>query len=133
MSAAFLAWWTAAHRSTDLLFLPPVAAIGPWWSTVYVPLMVLLLASMAVKSVVLVRPDWTGFRLGAGLITTAAGVAIALYVLLSAGPLVTGVEAGGGALAGILDSLLRWSIGVAVVIVATTTAFETWRWVRSRR
>ncbi len=131
VSAAVLGWWSAAHRAPDLLFLPPAVAVGPWWESIYLPLAALLLVSITVKAVVLVRPDWTGFRLGAGLLTTAAGTAIALFVLWSE-PLVTGSGAGGERLAGILEPLLRWSIGVAVVIAVTTTAFELWRYVRSR-
>ncbi|HOC18968.1 MAG TPA: hypothetical protein PKK95_11900 [Vicinamibacterales bacterium] len=132
VSAAFLGWWTAAHRSPDLLFLPPVVALGPWWASVYLPLAALLLVSIVVKAVILVRPDWTGFRLAAGLLTTAAGTAIALFVAWSE-PLLTGSGAGGEKLAGILESLLRWSIGVAVVIAVTTTALEAWRYLRARR
>ncbi|MBP1636208.1 MAG: hypothetical protein H6Q10_2782 [Acidobacteria bacterium] len=132
VTAAFVAWWTAAHRSTDLLFLPPVVALGPWWPGIYLPVLALLLASLAIKSVILVRPDWVGFRLGAGLAATAAGVAIGLFVLWSS-PLVAGNGAGGEALAGLLDSLLRWTIGVGLVIVVASTAFEAWSFVRGRR
>lgn len=132
VSAAFLGWWTAAHRSPDLLFLPPAVTLGPWWWSIHLPLTALLLVSIVVKAVVLVRPDWTGFRLGAGLVTTAAGTAIALSVMWSE-PLLTGSGAEGERLAAILASLLRWSIGVAVVIAVTTTAFEAWRYLRARR
>jgi hypothetical protein len=118
VTAAFLVWWNAAHRSPDLLFLPPGVALGSWWSSVYLPLLVLLLVSVAVKSVLLVRPDWTGLRLGAGLLTTSAGTAIALFVLW-AEPLVTGTGEGGEKLASILASLIRWSVGVAIVIDVT--------------
>lgn len=131
VSAAVLGWWTAAHRAPDLLFLPPAVELGPWWASIYIPLAALLLVSIGVKAVILVRPDWTGVRLGAGLLTTAAGTALALFVLWSE-PLVTGAGAGGEKLAGILEPLLRWSIGVAVVIAVTTTAFEIWRYVRAR-
>ena len=134
VDAVFVTWWTAVHRSTDLLLMPPILELGPAWPAFYLPVLLVVLASMAVKCVVLVRPDWTVFRLNAGLLVTAAGVGVAALVL-RAGPLVVPGQSGPEArqLALLLNSVLRWSIGVAVVITILTTALEFWRWNRVRR
>lgn len=134
VDAVFVTWWTAVHRSTDLMFLPPLLALGPAWPTFYLPVLLVVLASMAVKCVVLVRPDWTLFRLNAGLLVTAAGVGVAALVL-RAGPLVVAGQPGPQAqqLAALLNSILRWAIAVTIVITIVTTALEFWRWNRARR
>ena len=134
VDAVFVTWWTAVHRSSGLLQLPPVLDLGPAWPTFYLPVLLVVLASMAVKSVVLVRPDWTVFRLNAGLLVTAGGIAVAALAL-RAGPLVVPGQPGPEAqqLAALLNTVLRWSIAVAVVIAMLTTAFDFWRWSRARR
>ena len=87
VDAVFVTWWTAVHRSTGLMQLPPVLELAPAWSTFYLPVLLVVLASMAVKSVVLVRPDWTVFRLTGSLLVTAGAMAVAALVL-RAGPLI---------------------------------------------
>ncbi len=134
VDAVFVTWWTAVHRSTGLMQLPPVMELAPAWSSFYLPVLLVVLASMAVKSVVLVRPDWTVFRLTGSLLVTAGSMAVAALVL-RAGPLILPGQPGLEAqhLSGLVDSVLRWSIAVAVVIAVLTTAFDIWRWVRVRR
>jgi hypothetical protein len=132
--AVFVTWWTAVHRSTDLLQLPPVLRLAPSWSTFYWPVLVMVLASMLAKCVVLVRPDWSVFRLGAGLLVTAGGIAVA-GLALRAGPLVLAGQAGPDAqrLSELLNLVLRWSIAVAIVVALLTTAFDIRRWGRDHR
>jgi hypothetical protein len=132
--ALFVTWWTAVHRSTDLLQVPPVLQLAPSWATFYWPVLLMVLASMVVKCVVLVRPDWSIFRLGGGLLVTAGGIAIAGLVL-RAGPLVLPGQPGLQAqqLSDVLNLVLRWSIAIAVVIAVLTTASDAWRWARARR
>jgi hypothetical protein len=134
VDAVFVTWWTAVHRSADLLRLPPVLQLGPAWPAFYGPVLLLVIVSMAVKCVVLVRPDWALFRLNARLVLTAAGIGVAAFVL-RAGPLVVAGQPGAEArqLAMLLDSVLRWSIGVTVVIAIVKTALELRRWDRARR
>jgi hypothetical protein len=134
VDAVFVTWWTAVHRSTGLMRLPPVMELAPAWSSFYLPVLLVVLASMAVKSVVLVRPDWTVFRLTGSLLVTAGGMAVAALVL-RAGPLILPGQPGLEAqhLSRLVDSILRWSIAVAVVIAVLTTAFDIWRWVRAAR
>jgi hypothetical protein len=134
VDAVFVTWWTAVHRSTELLLIPPSLNLGPAWPAFYLPVLVVVLASMAVKCVVLVRPDWTLFRLNAGLLVTVAGIALAVVVLRAA-PLVVPGQPGPEAqyLAMLLNSVLRWAIAVTVVITIVTTALEFWRWDRARR
>jgi hypothetical protein len=132
--AVFVTWWTAVHRSTGLLHMPPLLDLAPAWPGFYLPVLLVVLASMAVKSVVLVRPDLSVFRLAAGLLVTAAGIAVAGLVL-SAGPLILPGQPGHEAerLAEVVNAVLRWSVGIAVVISLVTTAFDIWRWVRGRQ
>jgi len=132
--AIFVAWWMTLRGSAGVMRLPPVVALAPAWTAAYLPVLLVVLASMAAKSVVLIRPDWTDFRLGSGIVTTTAGVIVA-GLLLRAGPLILPGEAGIEAqeLARILSSLLRWSISIGVVIAVVTTGFDVRRWVRNRK
>jgi hypothetical protein len=134
VDAVFVTWWTAVHQSADLLRLPPVLQLAPSWPTLYWPVLVMVLASMLAKCVVLVRPDWSVFRLGAGLLVTAGGIAVA-GLALRAGPLVLPGQPGSDAqqLSELLNMVLRWSIAAAIVIAVMTTAFDIWRWGRNRR
>jgi hypothetical protein len=130
----FVVFWTWLYRSDGTFSLPPAVGLAPVWSGFYLPVLLTVLASMAAKCVTLVRPDMTRFRLASGVILTGAGVTVAA-LLLSAGQLVLPLDPGNDAtkLARILDSVIRWSIGVGVLVVIVETAVEAWRWVRSRR
>lgn len=131
IDAVFVAWWTAIHRSGELLQIPPLLQLAPAWHSFYLPVLLVVLASMAVKSVVLVRPDWTLLRLNGGLLVTAGAIAVAVLAL-RAGPLILAGQPGPDAqhLAAFLDAVLRWSIAVAVVVAILTTAWDFWRWHR---
>lgn len=132
ISAAFVTWWVALRDSWGVAGLPPGLALSPAWSAFYLPVLLVVLASMLEKCVVLVRPDWTGFRLAGNVALTAVGVLIAAWVL-SAGPLFLAADAGQAErLARLLNSLLRVSIAIGVLISVATTAAHVWRWARSR-
>jgi hypothetical protein len=134
-STAFVAVWAAlpywqwlrtlAHSGLEL---------APAWSSFYLPVLVVVLVSMAAKSVTLVRPDLATFRFVANLATTTAGLVV-LTMLLGAGDLVVAstsdprVEG----LARVVNMALRVSFVVAIVINVVTTALDVWRYARSRR
>lgn len=132
--AAFTTWWVALREWSGLMRLPPTISMAAPWTAFHLPVLLVLLASMAERCVVLMRPDWTGFRLTANVALTTVGIAIALLVL-RAGPLFVPGEPGLPAeeLASILNSLLRWGIGVGVVIAVAATGADVWRWLRSRK
>jgi hypothetical protein len=134
VSAVFATWWVALHDSSGMLHLPSAVLLSPAWSAFYLPILFLILASLLSKCVTLVRPDWSGFRVASGALCTAAGVAIAVW-LLSSGPMFLPARAGHDAetLARILNSGMWWGIGVGVAIAIATTGWELWRWLRGRR
>lgn len=132
--AVFATWWVALRGSPQLMNLPPVIALAPAWAAFYWPVLLVVLASMVTKCVVLVRPDWTGFRMSANIALTLVGITIAV-ILLRAGPLFLPGEAGGEAreLARLLNSVMRWGIAVGVSIALVITGADVWRWLRHRR
>jgi hypothetical protein len=134
LSTAFVAWWAAMPYFS---FLQPLSTAGlglaPAWSAFYVPILVVAIASVAVKAFVLVRPEARTFRLLAGLAITAASLVI-LIMLLRAGDLVVfdGSNPRLQKLADVVNMALRVSFVVAIVVNAVTTAIEAGRYVRAR-
>ena len=131
----FVLWWTTLPRSAGLMVGPVDAylSLAPSWSGFYLPVLVIALVSLVAKSVTLVRPDWTTFRFAAGLVTTAAGLAV-LVVLLRAGDLIVPAVAGAEAeaLARVANVGLRVSFVVTAVIITIVTALDILRFVRAR-
>ena len=134
-SALFVAAWAAWPRSDFLRTLGQSGIeLAPAWGPFYLPILAVALASLFAKAVVLVRPEWTRFRLLAGAAGTLAGVAI-MSLLLRAGDLVvvTVPEAAHAErLASIVNMAVRVSFVVAMVVSVATTAWEVWRYLRAR-
>ena len=133
-SAAFVAVWASVPHSQWLRTLAHSGLeLAPAWSSFYLPVLVVVLVSMAAKAVTLVRPDLATFRFVANLATTTAGLVV-LAMLLGAGDLVVPgtsdprVET----LARVMNMALRVSFVVAIVINAVTTALDTQRYLRNR-
>ena len=135
LGTLFVLWWTTLPRSPELMFGPADVHLNlaPSWSRFYLPVLVVALASLLAKSVTLVRPDWTTFRVFAGVVTTAAGLAVAA-ILLRAGDLVVPAVASAEAeaLASVANWGLRISLVIAMVIIAIATVNDIRRFVRAR-
>ncbi|MBP1606232.1 MAG: hypothetical protein H6Q08_1606 [Acidobacteria bacterium] len=133
-SAAFATVWAATPHSEWLRTLAnSPLELGPAWATFYVPVLVVVIASMAAKAVTLVRPDLATFRFVASLVTTVAGVGI-LMLLLGAGDLLVpaGPDARAEALVRVANQGLRVSFVVAIVINVITTALDARRYLQGR-
>jgi hypothetical protein len=135
-TAVFLAFWVAWPRWDFVRTLADSGIeMAPAWSAFHLPVLLLVLASMAVKAVVLVRPDWTRLRLLAGVAGTVA-LLIVLSLLLRVGDLVvpSGSAAGEArALVRVVNVGLRLSFVAAIVISTISTVADVWRYVRSNR
>lgn len=134
-SALFVAFWAAWPRSEFLRTLAHSGIeLSPAWAPFYLPILVVAIASMAAKAVVMIRPEWTRFRLLAGIAGTLAGVVI-LSLLLRAGDLVMltiPVRPHAERLVRIVNTTLRVSFVIAMTITVATTAWEVWRYWRAR-
>jgi hypothetical protein len=134
-SAVFLAFWVALPRWDVLRTLTGSGLeITPAWSDFYLPVLVLVLASMAAKSVVLLRPDWIRFRLLTGVAGTLASL-IVLSLLLRVGDLVVASPPAvehALVLVRLVNRALLVSFVVAIVIASVTTSLDVWRYVRAR-
>lgn len=134
-SALFVAAWAAWPRSDALRTLAHSGIeLAPAWTPYYLPILAVALAALIAKAVVLVRPEWTRFRLLTGVAGTLAGVAI-MSLLLRAGDLVVvtmPAAAHAERLASIVNAAVRVSFVVAMVISVATTLWEVWRYLRAR-
>jgi hypothetical protein len=84
--AVFLVWLRVVVHSAYWMFGPAVGAfrIEPIWHRIYVPFVLLILASMIQPAVNFFRPDWTRFR---SIVRTALGIAglATWFLVLKAG------------------------------------------------
>jgi hypothetical protein len=133
-SAVFLVFWTALPRWDFLRTLADSGLeMSPAWSGFYVPVLVLVLASMAAKSVILLRPGWARFRLMTGVAGTLASLVV-LSLLLRVGDLVVASPPAAEhaqVLVRVVNMALRVSFVVAIVINCVTTALDVWRYLRA--
>jgi hypothetical protein len=82
-SAVGLVWFSAV-RSNPYLILFSAAdtlSLGPVWAKIYLPSVILVLASMLRAVVNLARPDWTRLRDGARVVVDLASLAILLFLV----------------------------------------------------
>ena len=84
-STAFLIWWLLIPDKPFLVFGPAASflAPAPIWQTLYLPVAVMWLASLAVLWAVLLRPDWSGLRTIGRLVSDTLGLVLG-FVLLNA-------------------------------------------------
>jgi hypothetical protein len=135
IGALFILWWSALPRSPYLLFGPGAEflALSPTWDRLYVPVLVIALVSILLKSVTIVRPDWLTFRFVSGLISSAAGLAV-VATFMRAGEIVIPAAATTEAetLARAMNLALRISSPVVMVAIAFTTGVDARRFLRAR-
>ena len=85
-TALFAAWWLAALREPFLILGPGalVVRLAPIWQSLYVWMVVLALADIALRAVDLFRPQWPRFRFLGRIAVCGFSLAL-LYVLARAG------------------------------------------------
>lgn len=137
----FLLWWTgridfsSLWRGHDDGVLR--LALSPMWDAFHTPILVYILAGVALNLAELLRPAWERANEGVRLILNLTGVGILLKVLGS-GPWVVAAtsELGAEETAEIVTSVnLGVSIGFASVagVLAVLAVIGTWRLARRRR
>lgn len=130
-SLVFALWWV------DVLRLPSIEplqiTLAPIWAPLYWPILLLLLASVAMAAVNTVRPWWT--RLRTGLRLGIDSVELALICLLLTGRSWVEVTVTNGPSAKI-DELAKWinlSIGITLVVIGVMMIVGIVRGIRRLR
>jgi hypothetical protein len=119
-----LVWWLALPRFPNLLLGSDAAhlKLAPSWHTFYVPILLILLASIAQRVINLFRPSWTGVLPLMRLHINAASVFVLYFLVFKSHTLVVVADAFSGTphyeqLADTVNGKLRWGI------------FGPWLWV----
>jgi len=123
MTMIAAAWWLAVLRVPVLMFGPHVGVIrfAPIWETLYVPILLLTVANMALRVVDLVRPHWTRARSIAHVVISVLTLGI-LYSLMRAGEWITFVDESGQSakalrVISVINQVFPWLFGFTVVLL----------------
>lgn len=133
-TTAFILWWAAIPRYPWLIFGPAWALVelGPAWSTLHVPILLVASAGLIVHWINLVRPDWLALRsiakVGANLVAL-----VILGLVRNAGDLVVADNASPdeARVVMIVNATLYISLGVAAIVMVFEVVREVVRLVRS--
>jgi hypothetical protein len=130
--AVVLTVWLAIGVPATLGFMEP----GPGWRDVFVPITVLIVASLLTPVVTLVRPTWTRFRIAAHVLVDVATIAIGAVSLAIGSWVVLADPAGAKAdMASVVEGInvfVRISIAATIVLTAVTAGLELRRLIRMR-
>ena len=136
----FLIWWTGLVRVPELVWYrnAPVRFIaGPIWTTLYMPVLVLVLAGLAVSVIDFVRPWRTITTSLLDMAIHAASVVVLIYVLRVRPQFVDvlGDATNADQLAGIarvINGGLTWLLVVLAAVIVLDMLYELWRVMHSR-
>ena len=124
LSAVALTAWLVIGLPASIGFMEP----GPGWTDVWLAATVLFVISTINPLVTLARPSWVRFRVASRgfvdlgvTVVLAWSLALGSWLVLSDPTTATAEEAG---LVDSINSIIRISIAVAIVIVALSGAFE---------
>jgi hypothetical protein len=131
--AIALTAWLAIGLPEQIGFLKP----GPGWTDVWPAATVVLLFALAIPVVNLFRPAWTRFRVASHALTDIASIAI-LAVSLMLGSWVVLVDPATATadeqdLVELINTIVRISVALTLVLTAVNAALEVRRFVRMRR
>ncbi len=120
----FGVWWVLAIDNPFLVFGPAAAVVtlGPIWHQLLVPMVVLMLAGIALHVINFARPYWTKVRLVARVALNTLQLAL-LAVLLSARPLAVAASTPAGQHASVVN-LVEYTIVLTLVSIAVATLVE---------
>jgi hypothetical protein len=123
MTMVGTAWWLAVLRVPTLMFGPHVGSIrfAPIWETVFVPILLVTVANMALRVVDLVRPQWTRARSIAHVVVSVLTLGI-LYALMRAGEWIMFVDPSGQSakalrVVRVINQVFPWLFGFTVVLL----------------
>jgi len=129
MGSAFVIWWQCIPAAPYLLFGPAAAAIGlgPVWTRLHWPIILLALAGIVLASVNLSSPHWTAARTRVRLALRAAGFVL-VVILVRAGNWIVMVDGVGdparyNALQ-IVNQISFYCLVCALVIMGLQLAWE---------
>ena len=133
-AGAALIWLLLIAQSPSLMLGPAaeILDLSPVWRTVYVPILVLVLAIMTLSVVNFVIPEWTSARSYARLSIHAAGLTITL-VLLRAGEWVVARDMtvfSDGTPSSVVADIVNNSIELGLVLALVVGLFEIGREIR---
>ena len=128
--AIALTAWLAIGLPAQIGFLKP----GPGWADVWPAATVVILFALAIPVVNLFRPTWTRFRVAGHVLTDIASIAI-LAVSLMLGSWVVLVDPAGASadeqdLVELINTIIRISVALTLVLTAINAALEVRRFVR---
>lgn len=128
-----LAAWLAIGVPDRIGFLAPEAG----WRDLFVPVAVLIVATLSIPVVTLFRPTWTSFRVAGHAAVDIATIVLGL-ISLSIGSWVSVADpvsapADAGTIVEVINGIVRVSIAATVVLTAVNAALEVRRFVRMRR
>jgi hypothetical protein len=131
--AIALTAWLAIGLPEQIAFLKP----GPGWTDVWPAATVVLLFALAIPVVNLFRPTWTRFRVAGHALTDIASIAI-LAVSLTLGGWVVLVDPATATadeqdLVELINTIVRISVALTLVLTAVNAALEVRRFFRMRR
>jgi hypothetical protein len=134
----FAAWWFAALRAPFLLFGPAatVMTLAPVWQALYVPMLLLVGASVIAQLVDWLRPRAARLRALARIALYAFDIVV-LVMLLRAGEYLVVTDAA-GRLDGprraveIINVAIPWILAFAGMTLAVCLVHELWRFVRGK-
>jgi hypothetical protein len=131
--AIALTAWLAIGLPQQIAFMKP----GPGWTDVWPAATVVILFALSIPVVNLFRPSWTRFRVAGHALTDIASIAV-LAVSLTLGSWVVLLDPAGATaderdLVELINTIVRISAALTLVLTAVNAALEVRRFVRMRR
>ena len=131
--AIALTFWFAIGLPAQIGFMKP----GPGWADVWPAATVVILFALGIAVVNLFRPTWTRFRVAGHALTDIASIAILAVSLLLGSWVILVDPAGASAdqqdLVELINTIIRISVALTLVLTAINAALEVRRFVRMRR
>lgn len=136
----FLMWWTGLVRVPELVWYrnEPVRLIaGPIWTTVYTPVLAVMLASLVVAVIDFIRPWRTVMISAVDMAINAASVVVLIYVIRLRPQFVAVLGDPVNAdqltrIARLINGGLTWLLIVLAAVMVLDILYELWQVMHSR-
>jgi len=136
----FLMWWTGLVRVPELVWYrnEPVRFIaGPIWTTIHMPVLVLVMAGLVVSVIDFIRP-WRTIAISAlDMAINAASAIVLIYVIRLRPQFVDVLGAPANAdqltrIARVINGGVTWLLVVLAAVMVLDMLYELWQVMRSR-